>query len=64
MNVLVKQLAPNEIKKLKAEFEKIDDDMSGFIEVAELEKALKDCNLDMSAAEIHKIIGELDYAEN
>ena len=37
MNVLVKHLGPAQISKLKAEFEKIDTDFSGFLELSELE---------------------------
>jgi Ca2+-binding EF-hand superfamily protein len=37
MNVLVKHLGPTQINSLKAEFEKIDKDFSGFLEITELE---------------------------
>jgi len=37
VNVLVKHLEANQISKLKEEFEKIDTDHSGFIEISELE---------------------------
>ena len=37
MNVLVKHLNANQLQTLKAEFEKIDTDMSGFLEFKELE---------------------------
>ena len=33
MNVLVKHLQPASIQKLKSEFEKLDNDNSGFLEV-------------------------------
>ena len=36
VNVLVKHLEQNQILKLKAEFEKIDTDASGFLEAKEL----------------------------
>jgi len=62
MNVLVKQLAPKQIEKLKNEFEKIDSDLSGFIEVKELQEALKSADINMQDMEIDRIIGELDYA--
>ncbi len=42
----------------------MDTDSSGFIEVAELEEAIKHAKLDMTAKEIKQIIDELDYAGN
>ena len=36
MNVLVKHLQPQEIQRLRLEFEKVDADFSGFLEVQEL----------------------------
>ena len=41
VNVLVKHLEANQIQKLKEEFEKIDTDHSGFLEVSELEEVIK-----------------------
>ena len=40
VNVLVKHLEADQITKLKEEFEKIDTDHSGFIEVKELETVI------------------------
>ena len=45
VNVLVKHLEANQITKLKEEFEKIDTDHSGFLEVAELEQIIRDSDL-------------------
>jgi calcium-dependent protein kinase len=56
MNVLVKQLAPSQINTLKKEFEKMDKDLSGFIEIKELEQAIQQADLDFTAAEIKEII--------
>lgn len=36
VNVLVKHLETSQIQKLKAEFEKLDTDNSGFLEAKEL----------------------------
>jgi Ca2+-binding EF-hand superfamily protein len=64
LNVLVKQLAPSQISKLRAEFEKIDKDMSGFIDAKELNEALRKASLDMSVKELDQIVAELDYNQN
>ena len=56
VNVLVKHLEANQIQKLKEEFEKIDTDCSGFLEVAELEQAIKDSSLSLGKEEIQGII--------
>ena len=64
MNVLVKHLGPLQISTLKAEFEKIDRDFSGFLEVSELEQAIQNANFNMSQEEIANIVKELDFAEN
>lgn len=64
VNVLVKHLDHNKIKMLKQEFEKIDTDCSGFLEVKELEDVIRQSDMDMGAEEISSIIKELDFAEN
>lgn len=56
MSVLVKQLAPSQINLLKKEFEKMDKDLSGFIEIKELETAIQSAELDISSSEIKDII--------
>jgi len=45
MNMLIKMTAPQELTALTAEFYKIDTDMSGFIEIVELKKAIAAANL-------------------
>ena len=40
VNVLVKHLEAHQVQKLKEEFEKLDTDHSGFLEVQELEAAI------------------------
>lgn len=64
MNVLVKHLGPTQINRLKAEFEKIDKDYSGFLEIQELEQAIKNADFNMSSEEIRQIVSELDFADN
>jgi len=64
VNTLVKHLKPSEVRGLKLEFEKFDADHSGFLEVHELEEAIKNSNFDMTAQEIDDIIHNLDFAKN
>lgn len=64
VNVLVKHLEANQIKKLRDEFEKIDTDHSGFLEKSELEQAIRDSRMNLSEEEINNMISELDFAEN
>jgi calcium-dependent protein kinase len=64
MNVLVKHLAASQVKDLQKEFESIDKDMSGFLELDELVQAIKKANVDMKEEEIKQIVKEVDYAEN
>ena len=64
MNVLVKHLGPNQISQLKTEFEKMDKDVSGFLEVSELEQAIANADFSMTSEEIKNIVKELDFADN
>lgn len=64
LNVLVKMLNPKDIQNLREVFQSIDTDNSGFIELSELEKAIKEANFDLTAKEIRHIIQELDYSGN
>lgn len=65
MNVLVKHLNLAQIEGLKKEFEKIDIDCSGFLEVSELEQAIANANVEgITGKEISSIIKEIDYADN
>ena len=52
VNVLVKHLEASQIQMLKEEFEKIDTDHSGFLEVEELQQAIRESNMNMGEAEI------------
>ena len=64
LNVFVKMLSSKDVEELRSEFQKIDTDNSGFIELQELEQSLKKAKLEMSANEIQQIIRELDYSGN
>lgn len=48
MNVLVKHLDPKKISNLKFEFEKMDNDNSGFLEANELKEALRNSGSSMT----------------
>ena len=64
LNVLVKMLNPKDIQNLREVFQSIDKDNSGFIELSELEQAIKEAKFDLTAKEIRNIILELDYSGN
>lgn len=64
MNVLVKHLQPDQINQLKKEFEKYDQDCSGFLELHELSDAIKNADFNMTDEEVQSIVQELDFAEN
>lgn len=64
VNILVKHLDAKELQCLRDEFEKIDKDGSGYIEIDELREALTNRNLKQSTEEIQAIIDQLDYANN
>jgi Ca2+-binding EF-hand superfamily protein len=48
---------------LKAEFEKIDKDFSGFLEISELEEAIKNAHYSMTPEQINQVVKELDFAD-
>ncbi len=64
VNILVKHLDHNQLQSLKEEFEKIDTDFSGFIELKELETIMKSSGQHLSHSEINQIIQQIDYADN
>ena len=64
MRIRIENQLEGQLKKLKEEFEKIDTDHSGFLEVSELEQAIKDSSMSLGKEEIQSIIENLDFAEN
>ena len=64
VNILVKHLDASELQCLRDEFEKIDKDGSGYIEIDELRDALNNRELKQTTEEIQAIIDQLDYANN
>ena len=63
MNTLVKHLKTDEIKNLKKEFQKLDTEGTGFLEIQHLHDVLKK-NFDISENELGQILDELDYLAN
>ena len=53
-----------ETKQLRAEFERIDIDKSGLIDVDELQKAVAKFRKDISMTEVKSVVDRLDYDLN
>ena len=55
---------PEEFKKLRTQFNSIDTNLSGTIEVDELRNAVKNSTIDLNPNEIEKIVKQCDYNED
>lgn len=55
---------PIEFKELRNEFNKIDTDHSGTIEVSELRAAVRKCHQELSEQELERIVKEVDLQGN
>lgn len=55
---------PEEFKKLRQQFNKIDKNLSGTIETDELRDAVKNMDIELSAEEVEKIVKQCDYNED
>ena len=64
MSVFIKHLNKVDIKRLKEIFTEFDEDNTGMITPAKIEKALKKIGREKSADEIKKIIKNVDYLGN
>lgn len=64
MNILVKHLDSKQLSHLQSQFEKIDDDKSGFLEFEEIKAVIEQSGSSLSQSEIEKIIKEIDFAGN
>ena len=64
MNILVKHLDSKQLQELQHEFEKIDDDKSGFLEFDEIKSVIEKSGSKLESSEIDKIIKEIDFAGN
>ena len=49
---------------MRREFEKIDVDNSGTIEIPELENAVRKSHINLSEVELKHILDELDYSKD
>lgn len=56
LTILVKMINPEEFKKLRQQFNKIDTNLSGTIEVDELRNAVKNSQIDLKPEEIETIV--------
>jgi Ca2+-binding EF-hand superfamily protein len=57
-------LTPSEVENLRLQFQKIDTDNSGQIEISELKASLQNSKNNLEMAEFENIIKELDYNGN
>lgn len=64
MNMLVKMADQQAIEALRGEFQKLDKDMTGLINVDELKLAMKQSDITIPDNEIDRIIDEVDYKGN
>ena len=64
MLILVKMVNPVEFRSLRKEFNKIDVDHSGTIELDELRTAVLKCHADLPEEELERIVKEVDVAGN
>ena len=55
---------PKEFLTLRKEFNKIDTNGSGTIEIDELRQAVRKCHADMPDEELERIIAEVDINGN
>ena len=64
MYLFAELLSPDQVHKLKREFEKMDKDQSGFISLEELDKAVLSSNCSLTKDELSKIIDQIDFHGN
>ena len=60
MQILVKMINPKEFQSLRTEFNKIDVDGSGTIEIDELRAAVRKAHASMTEQQLEKVIKEVD----
>ena len=62
LNILVKMTSDsNDVEGLRAMFQKIDKDQTGYISAIELKEALNEANVKYHETELEQIINEIDY---
>ncbi len=62
LNILVKMTSDSaEVEKIRAQFQKIDSKMTGYITANELKEALNEAGIKYQEGELDKIIHEVDF---
>ena len=62
MNMLVQMISQEDVKDLREQFEAIDQDGSGMIDVQELAGILEKKGLEnLQSSNLEKVIAEMDY---
>ena len=64
LNLLVQMIDQEDVRGLREQFEAIDKQKDGVIEIKELSKILRSKGLQTDEKEVKKIISELDYLGN
>jgi Ca2+-binding EF-hand superfamily protein len=65
LNILVKMVSnSNDVERLRAMFQNIDKDSSGYISAEELKEALTEAKVKYLDHELDSIISEIDYHGN
>ena len=64
MQSLTNMVNPAEFEKLRKEFNKMDTDGSGTVEIEELREAVRKCHGNLSETDLENIIKEVDLRGN
>ncbi len=65
LNILVKMTSDSaEVEKIRAQFQKLDSKMTGYITATELKEALNEASIKYQEGELDKIIKEVDFHGN
>ena len=60
MNVLIKTLKQDEIQELNAVFKELDKDHTGFINVTDIEQALRSAGINLEGEELQELLSQAD----
>ena len=61
LRIFVEHVDPKKINLLKKEFQKIDSDANGFLEIGELTEVISKSNIKMTEADIKSIVSQIDF---
>ena len=65
LNILVKMTSDSaEVEKIRAQFQKMDTNMTGYITAAELKDALNEAGINYQEGDLDRIIKEVDFHGN